>query len=361
MDRIEKTLRKGNTMLSREIKIQLCYWSGQSSDSTETAAARRQLHQIRTSRLQALAQLHGALGEEQLDWQARRFPVLAALAPVMTSVEGEITYPGDPMCLYAALSVTVDSALRSARHGVGGNSPFTDLCPDWGKLPTKLQRLAATHGVRSWNTDESTPDRSVFDPRVWDDEAREDFRAELARCRPRVFLISTVSPGHRYALEMARMVKRETPECLVVLGGRHIDETMRYVPAAQRLSLEYSSTLRAIDDGRIEPVVDFLVSGEGHYALDMLMRAIALSMDLNRTRAEVADVVRMLGLLGQAGEKVSGSSLICAVTPEEVHAFPIRGDRFDLADLPSPYQGFGIRSASRSSPMLTGCRPAPPT
>ncbi|MCJ1681145.1 radical SAM protein [Streptomyces sp. APSN-46.1] len=287
-------------------------------------------------------------------WAARRFPVLAALAPVMTSVEGEITYPGDPMCLYAALCVTVDNGLRSARQGAGVGSPFSDLCPDWGIPVTKAQRLTAEHGLRAWDENDSTPDHTVFDPRVWDEQARADLRAELTRRRPRVFLVSTVSPGHRYALEMAAIAKEIVPDCLVVFGGRHIDETMRYLPAKKTLALEYSSTLRAMDDGRVGPVVDLLVSGEGYFALDILMRAIALAMDLDRGRARVEDVVGMLELLGDAGERIPGSSLICAVLPEAAHAFPVRGPKYDLADLPSPYVGFAVRSRFPIFPLSDG-------
>nr|QVT76737.1 radical SAM protein [Streptomyces sp.] len=280
--------------------------------------------------------------------------MLAALAPVMTSEEGEITYPGDPMCLYAALSVVVDNGLRSARHGAGNGSPFSDLCPDWGAPVTKQQRLTAEHGLRPWDEHDSTPDHTVFDPRVWDERARADLRAELSRRRPRVLLISTVSPGHRYALEMAAIAREVVPDCLVVFGGRHIDETMRYLPDGKALALEYSSTLRAMDDRRVGPVADFLVSGEGYFALDLLMRAIALAMDLGRSRADVADVVRMLDLLGAAGERIPGSSLICALRPEAVHAFPVRGPKFDLADLPSPYQGFAVRSRFPVFPLADG-------
>ncbi|WP_255955070.1 B12-binding domain-containing radical SAM protein [Streptomyces odontomachi] len=327
---------------------------------------RSRLDRLRRSRLEALAESTGC---DLPPWDARRYPVLAVLAPVMTSTEGEITYPGDPMCLYAALSVAVDHALLSARQGAGPHVPFSDLCPDWGEVPSRPERLAAEHVLRAWNERESVVDRTVFDPRVWDDAAQHAYRRELRSRSPRVLLISTVSPGHRYALEMARIAKEEVPHCLVVLGGRHIDETMRYLPAAKNragdpaadapdplgtLDVQYSSPLRAMTDGRIGPVVDFLVAGEGHLALDLLLRAVSLTMDLDRRRADPTDVVGVLDLLGEAGERIPGSSLICAVTDDAVHAFPVRGPAHDLADLPSPYQGFAIRSRFPVFPLADG-------
>lgn len=330
---------------------------------------RSRLERLRRSRLEALTR---DTGGDRPPWEARRYPVLAVLAPVMTSTEGEITYPGDPMCLYAALSVVVDHALLSARQGAGSHVPFSDLCPDWAEVPSRPERLAADHGLRAWHSHESVVDRTVFDPRVWDGPAQDAYRRELRRRGPRVLLISTVSPGHRYALEMARIAKEEVPHCLVVLGGRHIDETTRYVPAAKSrtegpedpatdaprptgtLNAQYSSPLRAIDDGRIGPVVDFLVAGEGYFALDLLLRAVSLAMDLDRRRADPATVVDVLDLLGEAGERAPGSSLICGLTDDTVHAFPVLGPAYDLADLPSPYQGFAIRSRFDVFPLGDG-------
>lgn len=311
---------------------------------------------LRRSRRDALLERARCEHLGQVPWSTRAFPVLAALAPVMTSPEGEITYPGDPMCLYAALSVAVDSALKSARIAADGSEdlPFTDLCPDWHCPPSKERRLSARHGLRAERDMESTPDGAVFDPRVWDEQARNDLRAVTRRLRPKVFLVSTVSPGHRYALEMARLVKEEAPDCLVVFGGRHMDETMRYAPADRSVSLEYSSTLRAIEEGRAEPVVDFCVGGEGYFALDLLMKAVALAMDLDRTRARVRDVVEMLSLLGAAGLRLPGSSLLCARDEDALHAFPVRGGKYDLAQLPSPYQGFAVRARFPVFPLPDG-------
>lgn len=308
------------------------------------AAAERE--RLRAHRAARVAQLRaGGPGDGPLPyWAARRFPVLAALAPVMTSTEGEITYPGDPMCLYAALSVTIDEAITSAGRGPEVDAPFPDLCPDWGRAPETGYRRHAEHGPRSWRPDDPNSDTTVFDPRVWDDRARSELEAVVRARQPRVFLVSTVSPGHRYALQMARIVKREVPSCLVVFGGRHIDETIRYVPQTRSLALEYSSTVRAIDEGRSDSVVDFLVAGDGYFALALLMRAVAQAMTLDRRQATVPEVVAMLDLLGVTGERVPSTSLICALTEQAVHAFPINGPRYDLGELPSPYQGFAIRA-----------------
>ncbi|WDT88589.1 hypothetical protein H0E86_20315 [Streptomyces sp. SCSIO-PteL053] len=111
--------------------------------------------------------------------------------------------------------------------------------------------------------DSPTTDGHVFDPRIWDDVARHAFITELLALRPKVLLLSSVSAGHRYALEMAELAREHAPHCLVVLGGRHADETVRYQHASGTADLSWSSTVEVIRDGRARPVVDFVVAGDG--------------------------------------------------------------------------------------------------
>src|SRR5262245_18031627 len=47
------------------------------------------------------------------------YPVLAVLAPVVTCPDNELAYPGDPMCLYSALALTVSRYQHRAGYGQG--------------------------------------------------------------------------------------------------------------------------------------------------------------------------------------------------------------------------------------------------
>jgi radical SAM superfamily enzyme YgiQ (UPF0313 family) len=268
----------------------------------------------------------------------RYFPVLAVLAPVMTQAEGEITYPGDAMCLYGALSVAVDRAVADAGP-LEKASHYNDLAPAWTAFPSKAYRLAATAELIRPSEPESNTDQTVFDPRVWDEHARISLIQLLRRRRPRVVLISAVSPAHRYALEIAGIVKAELPKAYVILGGRHVDETTKYT--AGRLRTEPSSPLAVISAGQAPRVVDALVAGEAYFAVDLLMRALALSMGLLARWVDPELVARRLRELA---EPVPGTALIVLVSATTVDAFPVRGPAIDLASLPSPYRGFAIRS-----------------
>jgi hypothetical protein len=285
--------------------------------------------------------------------------VLAVHVPVMTTQEGKIEYPGDPMCLYAALSFSVSQAVRARSAALGAGDPYNDLCPRWGKLPSLEYRLRAADD-NSWRDHEAADpntDQTIYAPGVWNDESRHDFvERVLKTVQPRVVLLSAVSPAHRYALDIARTIRRHAPDALIVLGGRHADETLRYreAPPDGQLDLAESGTLRVIADGRAEPVIDFVVSGDGYFALDLLLRAISLSMDLESKIASVADVIGALESLAALDGPVPGQAVLAALDGHQAHVFPLRGRPFDLAELPSPYAAFAIRARFPIFPARDG-------
>jgi radical SAM superfamily enzyme YgiQ (UPF0313 family) len=278
-------------------------------------------------------------------WLTRSYPVLGILAPALTSHEGKIEYPGDPMCLYSALSWTIDQVVKSKHEELSFKSPYNDLCPRLADLPSPEYRArAGDSGIRAVFGPLLNTDQAIFDPRVWNPEVEHYFANLLQAIQPRVILISTTSPAHRYAIQIARVVRRYDPTGLIVFGGRHIDETMRYQDDTQTLELAYSSTLAAIADGRSEPIVDFLVSGDGYFALDLLMKAISIAMDLENKTANLADVVDALDQLAAIARPLPGNAVITAVDGEHLHIFPLRGRPVDMAKLPPPYRPFAIRA-----------------
>nr|BAI63279.1 hypothetical protein [Streptomyces sp. SNA15896] len=157
-------------------------------------------------------------------------------------------------------------------------------------------------------------------------------------------LISSVSPAHRYALEIATMAKAAVPGVFVVLGGRHVDETITCLPGKDMLMVAPSSTLSVIRTGKVPPVVDATISGEAYYSLDLLMRAIAAAVDLDTDLVRPDAVRTLLEELLSEQEPMPGRSLITLLTPETTLAYPQEGPKIDLSALPSPYEGFAIRS-----------------
>src|SRR6266542_3631785 len=80
---------------------------------------------------------------EACEWSTRSYPVLSILAPVMSTTEGKVEYPGDPMCLYSALSYAIDQAVSTRQMGICEDAPYNDLCPQWGCLPSAEYRAQA--------------------------------------------------------------------------------------------------------------------------------------------------------------------------------------------------------------------------
>jgi radical SAM superfamily enzyme YgiQ (UPF0313 family) len=278
------------------------------------------------------------------NWPGRTYRVLAVLAPVMTTHEEKIEFPGDPMCLYSALSYSVSNVQLALSKGLTAkDSPYNDFCPAWGVAPTKEYRLAQNeNGLRSINLQPNT-DETVFDPRVWNDETRQYLVKILNEVRPLVVLISSVSPAHRYALEIAECVKGILPDTLVIFGGRHADETTSFDYGAELLHLAPSSLIQLVASGQVQDVVDFLVAGQSYYSLDILLRAISLGIGLNGEQPSRLDVVDLLVRLGGGCDPVPGRSLIVTSIADTIQVFPTDAP-FDLTSLPSPYRYFAIRA-----------------
>jgi radical SAM superfamily enzyme YgiQ (UPF0313 family) len=287
-----------------------------------------------------------ALSVQENKWLARSYPVLAILAPVMSTNEDKIEFPGDPMILYAALSHAVDQVVQARQQGVSPTSPYNDLCPQWGYLPSiKYRQSVDDNGIRQYDAPLLNTDQTVFDPRVWNQKVKDYFvNVVLKNVQPKVVLISAVSPAHRYAIEIARTVREHLPGCIIVLGGRHADETLKLDPLTQELALQPSSTFGRIAEGSIEPVVDFIIAGEGYYALDVLMKAISLAMDIPTRTVSVASVLDVLADFSPLLGPVPGQAIIAARLPDAIHYWPVAGYKIDLSALPSPYKAFAIRA-----------------
>lgn len=307
------------------------------ADLTEKLARRRELLQRR---------IDSRNGEPDAAWRERSFPVLSILAPVMSTHEEKIEFPGDPMCLYAALSYAIGQALEARFVGLGPGSPYNDLCPGWGALPSREYRLSVEEsGIRQYNALHPNTDQTVFDPRVWNTRLRKYFvEVVLARIQPRVVLISAVSPAHRYAIDIARVVRKHLPGCIIVLGGRHADETCHYSPLAGALDFAPTSPAVKIARGEVEPVFDFIIAGQGYYALDLLMKCIALAMNIETKTARAADVADALSHFAPLFRDLRGQALVLGLDGGKLRAWPVSGYKLSLAELPSPYQAFAIRA-----------------
>ncbi len=287
------------------------------------------------------------LTEEENRWLGRSYPVLAILAPVMSTHEEKIEFPGDPMCLYGALSVAVDQAVKARKFGLGAGSPYNDLCPRWGEYPSlEYRQTVSEGGIRHYDGQLLNTDQTVFDPRVWNGRIREYFvNSVLMKIKPKVVLISAVSPAHRYALDIIRTTRRVLPDCIIVLGGRHTDETIHYDAETGQVKFAPTGTFSKMYESDVEQMLDFAIAGQGYYALDLLMKAISFAMDIGTKSVQVSDVVRILSDFSSVLGQVPGHALIAAMDKNQIHAWVVTGPKINLQELPSPYRAFAVRAS----------------
>ena len=293
----------------------------------------------------ASSKIQPGLSKEESDWLVGSYPVLSILAPVMSTSEEKIEFPGDPMCLYSALSYPVSQVVETRRKGFGEAAPYNDLRPQWGYVPSTEYRLGVDgNGIRQYNGLLLNTDQTVFDPRVWNEEVKEYFIQNVLKIiQPKVVLISAVSPAHRYAIDIARTIRQQIPECIIVLGGRHTDETIHYDPITKQARLEPTSTIKVLNHA-IEHVFDFLIAGEGYYALDLLMKCISLAMDIETKNVNLAAVIETLSAFAPVLGPLPGNALMAALEPNKLHIWPISGEKIRLSRIPSPYSAFAIRA-----------------
>jgi len=285
------------------------------------------------------------LSQEENEWLARSYPVLSILAPVMSTSEEKIEFPGDPMCLYSALSYPISQAVAAREKGFSAEAPYNDLCPQWGYVPvTEYRQRVDGNGIRQYNDLLLNTDQTVFDPRVWNPKVKQYFIEKVLQVmRPKVVLISAVSPAHRYALDMARTVREQIPDCIIVLGGRHTDETLHYDPVTKQVVLLPTSAVKILEHSG-EHLFDFLIAGEGYYALDLLMKSISLAMEIETKNVSQAAVIETLSSFAPVLGPITGHSLIAGLRGDQLHLWPISGEQIKLGDLPSPYSAFAIRA-----------------
>lgn len=292
---------------------------------------------------------HGRLPAQRADGGAIGVPVLAVLAPVVTSTEGVIEYPGDPMCLYAALRDNVAQSVLALHSHWEERNPLRDVVLDWAAYPgSGYRELTDDSGIRTpLHRRAVVSDELVFDPRVWNGITERAFRQVLQAVRPAVLLISSVSAAHRYALRIAQVAREEIAGIYIILGGRHADETMTWSPTLGQISLDFSSTVRVLHERRADVQVNAVVSGDGSPLLDTLATAVLLAGDGKIGSPSQHAIAAKLRQLRDSGHEVHARGLIVlAAEPGKTMAFPFSPSRLGPSRNapPSPYKAFAIRS-----------------
>lgn len=168
------------------------------------------------------------------------------------------------------------------------------------------------------------------------------FEALLRKERPNFVLIGAMTICMRGAIECARIAKRVLgDDALVVLGGRHACETMYVGDSPLRHGSQVrhhpGSPLRLMAEGKIPPVFDLVVSGDGEYVIAELGECVAQARGGLPARA--GEFARMLEQRATPGDWMAGY-----LHEGSIHVRVSARLPFDYRELPSPVRAFGLSS-----------------
>lgn len=107
------------------------------------------------------------------------------------------------------------------------------------------------------------------------DEAQAKLEELLTTLKPNLVLIGAMTLGFPGAIEIARLVrKKRGGDCLIILGGKHANETLRYT-LQNKVEILSCSPLELMRNQVLSPVAgrplfDFVVSGDGEELVTVL-------------------------------------------------------------------------------------------
>ncbi len=271
---------------------------------------------------------------------AREYDIICVNAPATS--QNKVELPGEPVLMQYALSLTLDKVKRT-REAIfeGQGQEHYSHFPRTAEFDEEKGKFGKS-------------DEILYDPRIWNEEAKEEFQKRLDSHYYRVVLFTTLSQSHPYALEMARMVKAKNPDTIVVFGGNHQSETITHQRLAQVGQPEIDApvlgkhnTLTQILDGRTNDVVDFVVGGQGEFFVDYLMKTVGdiLSSSAQLTPSTLkeqiesdSDIIRQL----------PGDFTVAYIKDRKVNAHISSDKKTSVLQMPDHTDFFTLKTVNRT-------------
>ncbi|QSQ26613.1 B12-binding domain/radical SAM domain-containing protein [Pyxidicoccus parkwayensis] len=169
------------------------------------------------------------------------------------------------------------------------------------------------------------------------------FAELLRREQPNLLLLGAMSlclPGAVACAALARELLGD--RVVIVLGGRHASETM-YLENPRRRDAEAvrhhpGSPLRLMASGRLAPVFDLVISGDGEHLITALGEAVARA-----EREGSASLAR--SVFGQLDGTVPGDWIAGMLDGNTIHTRVSAARPVDYSRCPSPALEFGVAGA----------------
>lgn len=174
------------------------------------------------------------------------------------------------------------------------------------------------------------------------DEVIVDFKNKLNDLKPNLLLIGAMTLGMPGAVELARVARQQLgDDCLVVIGGKHCNETLR--TSSQGVQVHQASPLALMCDGTIpkeadKQLFDIVVSGEAEELISVIGELLYQTIEGG---GHAVDVLSNLeGLRKARGKWVVGS-----VVGTNLITIKSNNDPLDFLVIPTSPSLFGLQSA----------------
>ena len=166
------------------------------------------------------------------------------------------------------------------------------------------------------------------------------FEELLAKERPNLLLIGSMTMCFPGAIECAKLAKQMFGESiLVVLGGRHANETIYIEKNGSSVKHHNGSPLKLIAENKIENVFDLVISGEGEFVISKIGEVVAgSSMDRMNAKKIFSDAI-LKGISETPGKWIAGR-----VVDGRIETLISKGNSINRDCLPSPVKMFGIET-----------------
>lgn len=176
------------------------------------------------------------------------------------------------------------------------------------------------------------------------DDAKNRLAKLLPILKPNLVLIGTMTLGFPGALEIARIVRAEFGEdCLVILGGKHVNETLRGPSKENGIEVLPCCPLELIHDGSLDmasgwPLFDLVISGDGEELITNIGEIVHRTLTSGQApREALADK--------QALKESRGQWIVGWIEDGEVLTVTSSGMPLDFDTIPTAPSIFGLQSA----------------
>ena len=271
---------------------------------------------------------------------AREYDVICVNAPATS--QNKVELPGEPVLMQYALSLTLDK-VRQTREAIiqGNGKEHYSYFPRTGDFDEKTGEFGKSDGI-------------LYDPRIWDAQAKAEFQDRLDSRNYKFALFTTLSQSHPYALEMARMVKAKNPDTIVVFGGNHQSETITNQrlcrvgqPETNAISVGKHNTLSQILGGRTNDVVDFVVGGQGEFSIDYLMKSAGdiISSGVKLNPVNLKDKIKTDS---RNIEQLPGDFTFACIEAGKISTYRSSGKKTDILEMPDHTDFFTLKTVNRT-------------